>query len=76
MSGAGAERNVGDHRLAQGLAADVAARIGAERGDHVIDQRRMVLGEDAEAVADDIVEAAGAEIELDVPGGLGRAARR
>ena len=71
--GRGAERNVGDHRVAQGLAADVAARIGAERSDHVIGQRRMVLRKDAEAVADDIIETAGAEIEFDVPCGLGRA---
>ena len=40
---------------------------------HGVDQRRVVGREDAEAVADHVVEAAVGEIELDVPGFLVRA---
>ncbi len=59
------------HQLrAQTLAADLCIRSRAEQRDHRIDEARVVLSDDAEGVADDIVEAAFGEIELDMPGFL------
>ena len=40
----------------------------AEHGDELIDEAEIVLGEDAEGVADLIIDAALGEIEIDVPG--------
>ena len=41
---------------------------GTEQRDDLVDQTEIVSREHAEAIADDIVEAAPGQIELDVPG--------
>ena len=38
-----------------------------KHGDDLIDKAKIVPGENAEGIADDIVEAATAEIEINVP---------
>ena len=73
VSGAGdSETSVGQH-LAQRLAVDFGGVRGAEQGDDLIDEAEIVAGENAEGIADDIVEAAARQVEIDVPGFLFRA---
>ncbi len=45
---------------------------GAEQGDDLIDMAEIVACEDAEGIADDIIEAAASKIKIDVPGFLFR----
>ena len=71
-SGAGASETSRRQHLAQRLAADFGGVRCAEQGDDLIDMAEIVAGENAEGIADDIVEAAAAEIEIDVPGFLFR----
>ena len=65
-----AERHVVDQHVAQRAAADRMVGRCTERGDHRIGQRRIVGREQAEGVADGVVDARAGEIELDVPGFL------
>ena len=51
-----------------GFAGDREIRRHIDRGDHGIGERRIVLREDAEAVADLVVDARPAQIDLDVAG--------
>ena len=44
-----------------------------KQGNDLIDMAEIVAGKDAEGIADDIIEAAASEIEIDVPGLLFRA---
>ena len=69
----GRQRDVVDQHLAQRLAAHLGGMGGAEHGDDLIDKAEIVAGKNAEGVADDIVEAAAAKIEIDMPGFLFRA---
>ena len=73
MSGAGRQRNAVDEHVAQRAPADREIRRRVERLDHGVDERGIVGREDAEAVADRIVEAGFGQVELDVPGLLVRA---
>ena len=68
-----AERAVGHQFFAQRLAGDLGIRPRAQERDHGVDEARIVLRDDAERIADDVVEAAFREIELDVPSLLFRA---
>ena len=71
--GRGAERHAVDQHVAQRAAADREVRRRGERRDHGIGERGIIGGEDAEGVADGVVDAGAFEIELDVPGLLLRA---
>ncbi len=62
------QRDVVDQHLAQRLAVDLGGVGGAEQRDDLIDEADLVAREHAKAVADDIVELALGEIELDVIG--------
>ena len=64
----GRQRHVLDQDLAQRLAAHGSGMRGAEQRDDLVDEAEIVLGKDAEGIADDIVEAACLEIEVDMPG--------
>ena len=66
------QRDVVDQDLAQRLAVHFGGVRGAEQRDDLVDQAEIVAGENAEGIADDIVEAATGQIELDVPGFLFR----
>ena len=66
------QRDVVDQDLAQRLAVDLGGVRGAEQRDDLVDMAEIVAGENAEGIADDIVEAAAGQIELDVPGFLFR----
>ena len=73
MSGAGDSETPSVSTSRKRAAADREIRRRAERRDDGVDQRGIVGRENAEAVADHVVEAAVGEIELDVPGFLVRA---
>ena len=53
--------------VAQGPAAHLGGVRRAEHGDGLVDEPEPVLGEDAEGIADRVVEPGFAEVELDVP---------
>ncbi len=72
-SGAGASDTSVSQYLAQRLASDFGGMRRAKQGNDLIDMAEFVAGENAEGIADDIVEAAAGEIEIDVPGFLFRA---
>jgi len=54
--------------IAEGSLADQTLGAGAELRDHGIDEARVVRREDAEAVADLVIDSAASEVDLDVPG--------
>ena len=60
---------IGQH-LAQHAAGDGKFRRRIERSEHRGDQIGIVGGKYAEAIADDVVEIASREIDIDVPGFL------
>ena len=62
------QRDVVDQDLAQRLAVHLGGVGGAEQRDDLVHQPDIVARENAEGVADDIVEPATGQIELDVPG--------
>ena len=71
--GRGTERDAVDEDLAQRAPADRKIRRRVDRRDDGIDQRRVVRRNEAEAVADRVVETRLREVEFDVPGFLFRA---
>lgn len=62
------QRDVVDQHFAQRLAVDLGGVGGAEQRDDLIDEADLVACEHAKTIADDIVELALGEIELDVIG--------
>ncbi len=68
----GRQRHVVDQHLAQRLAAHRSGVRGAKQRDDLVDEAEIILGEDAEGIANDIVETACIEIEVDMPGLLFR----
>ena len=58
VSGAGASETSSSQYLAQRLAVHVGGVRGAEQSDDLVDMTEIIAGEDAEGIADDIVEAA------------------
>ncbi len=66
----GRQRHVVGQHLAQRLAPHLGQVRRAEQRDDLVDMAEIVAGENAEGIADDIVEAAARKIELDVPGFL------
>jgi hypothetical protein len=68
--GSGPEGNILVQDLPQGAIAHRRRVCGAEHGNNLIDETEIVLGKDAEGVADFIVDAAVAQVEIDVPGFL------
>ena len=71
--GRGRERHAVGQHVAQGAAADREIRRRAKRGDDGVDQVGIVRRENAEGIADRIIEPGAGDIEFDVPGFLGRA---
>ena len=69
------EREILDQQVAQRLAAHRRDGRGADQRDDLVDEPRIVAGEDAEGVADHIVEPAVAEVEFDMEGLFLRAFR-
>ena len=67
------QRHLRCQHLAQRLASDFGGVRCAKQGNDLIDMAELVAGEDAEGIADDIIEAAAREVEIDVPGFLFRA---
>ena len=68
----GRQRDIVEQHLAQRLAAHLRGVRGAEHGDDLVDQAELVAGENAEGIADDVIETAAGQIELDMPGFLFR----
>ena len=66
------QRDVVGQHLAQRLAVDFGGVRRAEQGDDLVDQPEIVARENAEGVADDIIEAATGQVEIDMPGFLFR----
>ena len=46
---------------------------GSKQRDDLVDQAEIVLGENAEGIADDVIEVGFGQVEVDVPGLLLRA---
>ena len=67
------QRDVVEQHLAQRLAPHLGRMRGAEQRDDLVHQAEIVAGEDAEGIADDVIEAAAGQIKLDMPGFLFRA---
>ena len=66
------QRNIIGQYLAQRLAFHFGGVRCAKHGDNLVHEPEFVAGKNAEGIADDIVEAAAAKIEIDVPGFLFR----
>ena len=66
------QRDIIDQGLAQRLAVDLGGVGGAEQRDDLVHQANIVARENAEGIANDIIEPATGQIELDVPGFLFR----
>ena len=71
--GRGAERHTIDQDIAQRPATDREVRRRMQRRDHGIGERGVVGRENAERIADGVVDTGPREIELDMPALLLRA---
>ena len=62
------QRDVVKQDLAQRPAAHLSGMGGAQHGDDLVNQPEVVAGENAEGVANDVIQTAAGKIELDMPG--------